>query len=84
MRAPFVALSTLSLVLCAAAAHAEDQAPPAPRGNVVTLEVVRIRGRVPLPQVAIDINRLVRKAPLPELKKPLVDRIGAAVEKDPF
>jgi hypothetical protein len=79
-----VALSTFSLALCATAAHAEEKAKPAARGNEITLEVVKIKARVPRPQVAIDISRLVQKAPLPELKKPLADRIAAAVEKDPF
>jgi hypothetical protein len=78
-----VVLSTLSLVLCATA-HAEETARPAPRGNVVTVERTIVNGRVQRPHVTIDINRLVPRAPLPELKKPLLDRIAAAAEKDPF
>jgi hypothetical protein len=45
---------------------------------------VKITGRRQVPSAAIDVARLVPRAPLPELRKPLVHRIGAAVDKAPF
>jgi hypothetical protein len=81
-----LALTAFSLALCSTAAWAEETAKPAakPRGNEITLDVVKIKGRAPRPQVTVDINKLVPRAPLPELRTPLVDRIAAPVEKDPF
>jgi len=79
-----VALTTLSLALCGAVprtAHADETAKPAQK--TVTIEV-KIKGRVPHPTAAVDVSRLVQRAPLPELRQPLLDRIGAAAEKDPF
>ena len=83
MRAPtIVALSTLSLALCtSAAALADETAKPAQK--TVTVEV-KIKGRPARPSAAVDVSRLVPRAPLPELRQPLLDRIGAAAEKDPF
>jgi hypothetical protein len=86
MRARTIAatLTTLSLALVAAVAGAEEKkAPPARRGEI-TLETIVIPGRVQRPQAVVDVNRLVPRAPLPELRKSLVDRIGNAIEKDPF
>ncbi len=37
--------------------------------------------RVPL---SIDVARVVQRVPLAELRQPLADRIGKAVDKDPF
>jgi hypothetical protein len=34
--------------------------------------------------VAVEISRAVPRAPLPDLRQPLIDRIGKAVEKAPF
>jgi hypothetical protein len=80
-----VALLAFSLALCSTA-WADETAKPAakPRGNVIVLEVVKIKGKPQRPLVAVDINRLVPRAPLPELRQPLVERIAAAVENDPF
>jgi hypothetical protein len=83
MRARMIAaLTTLSLAVFATAAHAEEKA--APRGTEITLERTIINLRAPRPHALVDVNRLVPRAPLPELRKSLVDRIGNAIEKDPF
>ncbi len=87
MRARTIAgLTTLSLALIASAASAEEKKPAAPpaAGHVITVEPVTIPGRVQRPHVMVDVNRLVPRAPLPELRKSLVDRIGNPIEKDPF
>lgn len=85
MRAPTIlAFSAFSLALCSTAAWAEETAAPAPKGNVVTTEMVKIKGRRQVPSAVVDVNRMVPRAPLPELRKPLAERIAAAVEKDPF
>jgi hypothetical protein len=80
-----LALTAFSLALCSTA-WADETAKPAakPRGNAFTLDEIKIKGRIQRPLVAIDINRLVPRAPLPDLRQPLVERIGAAVESDPF
>jgi hypothetical protein len=53
------------------------------RGTWTCDEVV-VPGRPQRPNVAVDVSRLVPRAPLPDLRKSLVDRIGQAVESDPF
>jgi len=88
-----IASSALALAFWSTAAAADETAKPAgpaslaapaARGNVVTTEIVKIKGRRQVPGAAIDVARLVPRAPLPELRQLLVDRIGKAVEKDPF
>jgi hypothetical protein len=78
-----VALAASSLALFSTAAHADDTASPTPPGKTVTVEL-KIKGRHVAPQASFDVSRLVQRTPLPELRKPLLDRIGAAAEKDPF
>jgi hypothetical protein len=80
-----VALSVLSLALCSTAAWADEPAAVTKTAKgVYTMETQHISLRTPRPHVTVDINRMVPRAPLPELRQPLVERIGAAVEKDPF
>ena len=79
-----VALSVLSLALFSTAAWADETAKPAPtKGNVTVIEGITITGRHHLGLTA-DVARVIPKAPLPDLRQPLVDRIAAAAEKDPF
>ncbi len=83
-----VAMSAFSLALCSTAAWADPPATtaakaPAAKGTY-TLETTHISLRAPRPHVSVDINAVVQRAPLPELRQPLLERIGAAVEKDPF
>ncbi len=69
--------------LCTTAALADPACKKTARGTVTCDEVV-VPGRPQHPNVAVDVARLVPRAPLPELRKSLVERIGAAVERDPF
>lgn len=77
------AAAAVVLSLVSTAAFAEDAAPVVAKKGEITIPI-KIYGRRQLPAVAIDVRALVPRAPLPELRKPLVDRIGAAVEKAPF
>jgi hypothetical protein len=80
----FIALSAFSLCLGSTAASADETAKPAPREKVIVLDPLPpIRGRAPH-LLSVDLARLIPRVPLPQLRQPLVDRIGAAVEKDPF
>ena len=81
--AMLVALPALSLALLSPAAHAEETTRSAPRSVVIIVDGCRIRGHAP-PFRTFDIPPVVPRLPLSELKKPLVERIAAAVEKDPF
>ena len=83
MRAVTMVALPAFLLALSATAWAEEKAAPAPRKVIVT-EEVKIKGRPARPHVSVDINKLVPRAPLPELRTPLVERIAAAVEKDPF
>jgi hypothetical protein len=81
-----MALSAFTLALSSSAAWADGAAPAAvktAKGTYI-MEEQHISLRAPRPHVTVDINRLVPRAPLPELRAALVERIGAAVEKDPF
>jgi hypothetical protein len=78
-----VALSALSLALVSTAAWADETASEHP-GHTVTLETIRIKGRPARPSVAVAVNPMVPRAPLPQLRRPLVDSTGAAIERDPF
>lgn len=66
------------------AAQPGRDAKPAPATKGEVTIVVKIVGRRQVPSASIDVARLVPRAPLPQLRKPLVDRIGAAVDKAPF
>jgi hypothetical protein len=90
-----VALSAFSLALMTSSARAEETAAPpdpckAPQAaqpqtkGAVTIAPVCIKGRPQRPNVAIDVSRLVPRAPLPELRRSFVERIASAVGNDPF
>ena len=66
------------------AAMAEETKAPPPQKGVINLDKVIIKLRPPHPLVATDVAKLAPKMTLSELRQPLVDRIGKAVEKDPF
>lgn len=73
-----------ALGLWSAAAAAEDApAAKAAKKGEITI-VVKITGRRQVPSAAIDVARLMPRAPLPELRKPLIDHLGKAVERAPF
>lgn len=65
-----------------AAAAADDTAPVKKDGVYYFKEIV-VPGRS-RPAAAIDVARVVARAPLPALRQSMVDRIGKAVEKAPF
>jgi hypothetical protein len=95
-----LALSAFSLALCSATAWSEPKkavtvggAPPHPAAQpapkpagekkVTVVDLPPIKGTPP--PHAVDVGRVEGpKVALPELRKPLADRIAAAVEKDPF
>jgi hypothetical protein len=78
-----LALAAVSLSLFTTAAWADETVKPAPKHKVIVVDMPPIKGFAP-PVVAVDVARVVQRAPLPDLRKPLVDRIAAAVERDPF
>jgi hypothetical protein len=86
--------------LATAPALAQDKKPPAgpaaqpaagqatgsggaTRG-VITLAEVTITGRIQKPIAAVDVSRIQPKITLTELRQPFLDRIEAAIYKDPF
>jgi hypothetical protein len=63
---------------------AEDDK-PAPTGRgVITLAEVTITGRIQKPIASVDVSRIAPKLTLGELRQPFLDRIEAAIFKDPF
>jgi hypothetical protein len=74
----FLAMATLT-----ATAAAEETA-PVKKNGVYYFDDIVIPGRPQRPMVAVDIGRAIARTPLPDLRKPLVDYLGRAVEKDPF
>jgi len=91
MLAPkLLASSALALALWSTAAAADETVKPsapaaaAAKGNVFVTPEVHIAGRRQVPSVTVDVARLIPRAPLPELRQPLVDRIGKAIDKAPF
>jgi hypothetical protein len=51
---------------------------------VVTISEVTIVGRVQKPIAAVDVSRIQPRLTLAELRKPFLDRIEKAIQKDPF
>ncbi len=84
LAAKLVALSVFSLALVSTAAWADETAKPAPRKGVFEIDSTIVHGKPSRPQVAVDVSRLVPRAPLPDLRQPLIDRIAAAAENNPF
>lgn len=54
------------------------------KGRVVTISEVTIVGRVQKPIAAVDVSRIQPRLTLAELRKPFLDRIEKAIQKDPF
>jgi hypothetical protein len=69
------AAAVLSL---APSAHAQR------KERVITISEVTIVGRVQKPIASVDVNKIQPKLTLAELRQPFLDRIEAAVTKDPF
>jgi hypothetical protein len=69
------------LVLFATPAEAQETKPG---GRVITISEVTIVGRVQKPIASVDVNKIQPKLTLAELRQPFLDRIEAAVSKEPF
>ena len=78
--------------LCAAFAvpsvvFAQDRgaaAKPKQDQGVLTVGEITIVGRIQKPIAAVDVAKIQPKLTLAELRQPFLDRIEAAVHKDPF
>lgn len=83
MRSFRLAAVVLSVVGCwSSAALAEETKKPAARPVIVTPDV-DVFGKHQIP-MAVDVARVTFKLKLAELRQPLVDRIGKAVDRSPF
>lgn len=54
------------------------------KGGVISIREVVIVGRVQKPVASLDVNKIPAKLTLAELRQPFLDRIEAAVLKEPF
>jgi hypothetical protein len=79
MRSVVIALVVLSGILAAGEASAQQKG-----GNVITIGEVTIVGRVQKPIASVDVSKIQPKLTLAELRQPFLDRIEAAVQRDPF
>ena len=74
---------TVGTLSSAALAEGPAKAPPV-KGGEITLDGLIITLKPPRPVAAVDVARLTPKLTLAELRQPLIERIEAATEKDPF
>jgi hypothetical protein len=79
-------LAVVAIAIAAPAAAQDKPAAPAGGGGrgVITLAEVTITGRIQKPIAAVDVSRIQPKITLTELRQPFLDRIEAAIYKDPF
>jgi hypothetical protein len=77
MRRIILAAAALVLVSLSSTALAEESGAKKP----IVIKVT-ITGSKPIP-VAVDVAKLVMKAPLPDLRKPLTDP-ASVLDRDPF
>jgi hypothetical protein len=84
MRTMMVGLVALALVSVGAVASAQDKGKDNKQRGVITLAEVTITGRIQKPIAAVDVSRIAPKLTLAELRQPFLDRIEAAIYKDPF
>jgi hypothetical protein len=77
-----------ALVALPAVVRAEDQAAgqraTKQQQGVLQVGEITIVGRVQKPIAAVDVAKIQPKLTLAELRQPFLDRIEAAVRKDPF
>jgi hypothetical protein len=79
--------SVALLLLSAGAASADDAANKGAvkaQAGVLQVGEITIVGRIQKPVAAVDVATIQPKLTLAELKQPFLDRIEAAVHKDPF
>lgn len=85
MRVATILAAILATGMWTTAASADDTPDVVKKANgVYEFKEFFFKVRPPRPAVAIDVARVVPRAPLPDLRQPLADRIGKAVEKAPF
>jgi hypothetical protein len=84
MRGAIFLAVTLATGLFSAAAAADDTPDVVKKNGVWEFKETKIALRPPRPAAVIDVTRAVPRAPLPDLRQPLIDRIGKAVEIAPF
>jgi hypothetical protein len=73
-----------SIALLAGSGDAEAQERARGGRGVITLTEVTITGRIQKPIAAVDVSRIQPKLTLAELRQPFLDRIEAAIYKEPF
>lgn len=76
-----------SMLLSAGAASADDTSGKGAvkaQAGVLQVGEITIVGRIQKPVAAVDVATIQPKLTLAELKQPFLDRIEAAVHKDPF
>jgi hypothetical protein len=81
------AVSIASVLLSAGAASADDatnKGAVKAQAGVLQVGEITIVGRIQKPVAAVDVATIQPKLTLAELKQPFLDRIEAAVHKDPF
>jgi hypothetical protein len=84
MRASIIVAVTLATGLWSAAAAADGTPDAVKKDGVWVFRETKIALRPPRPAVVVDVARAVPRAPLQELRQPLIDRIAKAVERAPF
>jgi hypothetical protein len=85
--AAIILAAVMSLLLSAGAASADDAANKGAvkaQAGVLQVGEITIVGRIQKPVAAVDVATIQPKLTLAELKQPFLDRIEAAVHKDPF
>lgn len=75
-----IAANLVALAVLASALPASAQK----KGNVITIGVVNIVGRVQKPIASVDVSTIQLKLTLAELRQPFLDKIDEAVRRDPF
>ena len=77
-------LVAVLVTLCVSGSVSGVHAQTGKKGRVVTISEVTIVGRVQKPIAAVDVSRIQPRLTLAELRKPFLDRIEKAIQKDPF
>ncbi len=72
--------TAIALIVVSAGTSASAQN----KGRVITLNEVKIVGRVQRPIAAVDVARIRPKITLSEVRQPFLDKIEEAVFKEPF
>ena len=83
MRRIILLAAVAATVGASATALAEEKKPKA-RPGFVEVDEVHIVGKHVLPMAAAFVTKLPMTQTLTELRQPFVERIEAAIEKDPF